>query len=103
MRQGFYLLAGALRPVHSQGGWAQLTLKPLTRLSFHLFSGLMDDRDADLRRGGMGRNLVFGGNFFYNLAPNVIVALEATQTRSTFIGSGLRHNNHYDLALAYLF
>jgi hypothetical protein len=39
----------------------------------------------------------------YKLAPNVVAALEASQTRTEYLGSLLRLNNHYDLALAYLF
>jgi hypothetical protein len=39
----------------------------------------------------------------YKLAPNVLAALEASQTRMEYLGSLLRLNNHYDLALAYLF
>lgn len=102
-RQGFGEVDERVRPVHSRGGWGQLTLRATDRLAFHLFSGQMDDRNSDLRRGSLGKNLVFGSNFFYNLAPNVIVSVEASQTRSMYIGTGLRHNNHYDLALAYLF
>lgn len=63
----------------------------------------MDDRNSYLRQGALGKNLVYGGNVFFNLAPNVIVALEATRTNSTYIGTGTLNNNHYDLALAYLF
>ena len=37
------------------------------------------------------------------LAPNVILALETTQLRTTYLSQGVRINNHYDLALAYLF
>jgi len=33
----------------------------------------------------------------------MIAALEAAQTRTQYLGSALRLNNHYDLALAYLF
>ena len=39
----------------------------------------------------------------YKLAPNVIAALEAAHTRTGYLPSLLRLNNHYDLALAYLF
>jgi hypothetical protein len=39
----------------------------------------------------------------YKLAPNILAAFEASQTRTDYISSGLRLNNHYDLALAYLF
>jgi hypothetical protein len=39
----------------------------------------------------------------YRLAPNVILSLEALQVRTNYIGSGIRLNNHYDLAVAYQF
>ena len=43
------------------------------------------------------------GIVMYKLAPNVVAALEASQARTEYLGSLLRLNNHYDLALAYLF
>ena len=46
---------------------------------------------------------MYAGNLMYKLAPNVLAALEASQTRTEYLGSLLRLNNHYDLALAYLF
>jgi hypothetical protein len=39
----------------------------------------------------------------YRLAPNVMVSLEGAQVRTDIIGTGTRINNHYDLAVAYLF
>jgi hypothetical protein len=39
----------------------------------------------------------------YRLAPNILGAFEYSQTRTTYLGIGTRLNNHYDLALAYLF
>ena len=56
-----------------------------------------------MRPGSVGRNLLFGGNLFFRVAPNVVVGPEVTQTRTSYIGQGIRINNHYDLALAYLF
>lgn len=92
-----------VEPVHSQGGWAQVTLHVAPRLDFHLFSGQQDDRNDDLNAGRIGKNLLFGGNLYYHLAPNVILGLESTQLRTRYIGQGVRINNHYDLALGYLF
>jgi hypothetical protein len=37
------------------------------------------------------------------VAPNVLMGLEASQLRTMYLGQGVRINNHYDLALAYLF
>jgi hypothetical protein len=94
---------GAVIPVHSQGGWGQLAIPVTSRLTFHLFSGLEAGRSADLTNYAIGRNWVSGANLFYRLAPNVLFGAELSQTRTTYIESGLRLNNHYDLALAYLF
>ena len=51
----------------------------------------------------MGKNLAYGANFFYRLAPNVLVSIEASQVRTSYVGGAPQLNNHYDLGLAYLF
>ena len=103
-RQGFTILGpGAVIPIHSAGGWGQLTYLVTERLSFNLFGGEQDGRDRDLLLNNISRNRSYAGNFMYRLAPNVIVSFEALQLRTTYLGNGTRLNNHYDLALAYLF
>jgi len=97
------LPTGALIPVHAKGGWSQLTLIATSRLSFHIFSGLENDRAADLAAYSIGRNWLYGANFFYRLAPNVLLGAEVSQARTAYIDNSFRLNNHYDLALAYLF
>jgi len=101
--QGFYGYGRMQQPVESIGGWAQFTLHTLPRLDFHFFSGQQDDKNRDLDAGRIGKNLLFGGNAFFRLAPNVQLGLELTQLRTFYIGQGVRINNHYDLALAYSF
>jgi hypothetical protein len=104
LRQGFTILGDeAVIAVHSQGEWGQLSLFPSARLSFHVYSGEQHDRATDLAANGISRNFVYAGNFVYKLAPNVLAAFEASQTRTQYLGSVVRLNNHYDLALAYLF
>jgi hypothetical protein len=103
IRQGYFVYGGRGEAVESKGGWAQITVHALPRVDLHLFSGQQDDRDSQLSYGSIGKNLALGGNVFYRLAPNVIVALEGSQYRTRYIGQGVRINNHYDLALAYLF
>jgi hypothetical protein len=66
-----------------------------------IVSGHLDS--WDLGTGAIGKNLLFGGNAYFRLAPNVLMGLEASQLRTTYLGMGVRINNHYDLALAYLF
>lgn len=104
MRQGFTVLpSGRIVGVHAAGGWSQLSLFPTNRLSFHFFGGEEEDRAADLVANSVRRNLSYAGNIVYKLAPNILAAFETSQTRTDYISSGLRLNNHYDLALAYLF
>ncbi|HTX38216.1 MAG TPA: hypothetical protein VME43_24470 [Bryobacteraceae bacterium] len=102
-QQGFGFYAGEAEAVHSRGGWGQITLHLLPRVDFHLFSGEQNDRASDLISGRIARNLLFGWNLYFRLAPNVLLGPEITQLRTLYLDQGVRINNHYDLALAYLF
>jgi hypothetical protein len=104
IRQGVTVLGPHnVDTIRGKGGWSQLTLRASNRLSFHLMGGIHDSRNRDLLPGDIGYNHSYGGNFFYHIAPNVIVSFEAMHTRTLYLGPGLRMNNHYDLAIAYLF
>ncbi len=104
LRQGFVVLApGIARPVHSTGGWGQLALFATSKLTFHVYGGQHWNRPSDLLPGAPQRNFVYAGNFMYRLAPNILGSLEVSQTRTNYLNQPLRINNHYDLALAYLF
>lgn len=103
IRQGYAIYSRQAEPVHSRGGWGQFTFHAARRLDLHLFSGLHDDADQDLIAGGIGKNHMFGANLYYRLAPNVLIGLETSQVRTYYLGQGTRINNHYDLALGYLF
>jgi hypothetical protein len=102
-RQGFAIVKGSPYAVASRGGWGQFTIHALPRLDLHFFTGQVDDANSDLVSGGIGKNLLFGANAFFRVAPSVLVGLEASQLRTVYLGQGVRINNHYDLALAYLF
>ncbi len=93
IRQGFVRVRGpaVALPVHSKGGWAQLTWLA-TPTSFNFFGGQEDDRDqrpawpdASAKIKNTARN------FFYRLAPNVLVGFEASHLRTTYIRSGDPH------------
>jgi hypothetical protein len=102
--QGIVALGpGRLAAVHSKGGWGQLTWRAAPRLWFNVFSGQQDDRNADLAAGAIGKNLAYGANVFFRLAPNVLASFEASQIRTAYIARQTVLNDHYDLALAYLF
>jgi len=101
--QGYTVYGSRIESVHSIGGWGQFTAHLAPRLDLHLFTGQQDDTNSDLGRGRIGKNLLYGGNLFFRLAPNVLLGLETTQLRTVYTGQGTRINNHYDLALAYHF
>ena len=104
LRQGFTILPSDVAiPVHIDGGWGQMTITASPRWSFHLFGGVENDRGSDLIGNGITRNFVSGGNAMWKLAPNVMASLEFTQARTSYLISGTRLNNHYDLALGYFF
>jgi hypothetical protein len=104
LRQGFTILpSDGVIPVHIDGGWGQMTITASPRWSFHFFGGVENDRGADLIGNGITRNFLYGGNAMWKLAPNVMASLELTQVRTTYLLSGTRLNNHYDLALGYFF
>ena len=104
LRQGITIFPnGTLRPIEAIGGWAQISVRATGRLTFNWYAGQEDHRNADLVRGNIAKNLVYAGNFIYRLGPNVLASFEASQTRTTYLGSGTRLNPHYDIALAYLF
>jgi hypothetical protein len=89
--------------VHGAGGWIQFRYIATQRLSFNFYGGQQDDRNRDLVAGRMAKNQYYAGNVMYLLAPNVISAFEMGQARTNYLGIGNRLNNHYDLALGYLF
>ena len=104
LRQAFLILApGVARPVHSTGGWGQIAIFPTPKLTFHMYGGQQLNRAADIPSGSPRRNFVYAGNLMYRIAPNILGSFEVSQTRTSFLNQGIRLNNHYDLALAYLF
>ncbi len=104
LRQGVHILSyGNITPVHSAGGWAQLAIFATKRANVHIYGGEQQDRASDIATGGIRRNVAYAGNVIYRIAPNVLGSVEASQTRTTYLNVGRRLNNHYDLALAYLF
>lgn len=94
---------GRTIPVRSNGGWAQMRIPITARLAFNMYGGEQVNRNSDLGIGSPGSNAAYFSNFMYRLAPNVIVSLEGGQVRTAYYQIGNRLNDHYDLAIAYLF
>jgi len=104
LRQGVTVFSdGVARPVQAAGGWTQLKLRIAPRLTMNLYGGQESDRASDLQAGGISRNLAYAGNLMYRLGTNILTGFEASQVRTTYLGSGTHINQHYDLAIAYLF
>ncbi|MBM3738831.1 MAG: hypothetical protein FJW39_23900 [Acidobacteria bacterium] len=104
LRQGVTVLSPTrIMAVRSKGGWAQASFPFHPRLTFNAFGGIHDDRNRDLLLNNVAVNRTGALNFMYRMAPNVIVTIEGMQIRTTYIGSGNRKNNRYDLSVAYLF
>lgn len=100
---GIALAGNQAIAVRGQGGWAQIRYLATSKLTFDLYGGLQDDRDRDLQALRIGRNHYLAANVMYRLSSNVMAAFEFGQNRTTYLNAGNRLNNHYDLALAYLF
>lgn len=101
---GFTMLpSGQIVPVRSNGGWAQMRIPITARLAFNVYGGEQVNRNTDLVFGNSGSNAGYFSNFMYRLAPNVILSLEGGQVRTAYYQIGNRLNDHYDLAIAYLF
>jgi len=103
LQQGFTVIDGRWIAVPSTGGWAQLRFPITPRLAFDIYGGQEADRNSDLPSAYMAKNQGYFGNVMYRLAPNVIVSLEGGQIRTTYFQIGNRLNDHYDLAIAYMF
>jgi hypothetical protein len=103
INEGYVAYRHSAQAIDSKGGWGQFTVHAAKRLDAHLFTGLQTYRNPLLGAGDVSRNFLFGANLFYRLAPNVLLGPELSQLRTAYIGLGTRINNHYDLALAYLF
>lgn len=105
LRQGVsFVYAGQPpQPVHATGGWAQLQYRATSRLTFNLYGGQEDDDNRGLAAGAIAKNQAYAANVMYRLSSNVLASFEASQLRTTYIGSGTRLNPHYDLGFAYLF
>ena len=104
LRQGVNIIGERkAQPIGATGGWAQLTWRATPRLSFNTYSGQEDDRNRDLLTGNIAKNFVYAGNVIYRFGSNVFASFEASRAWTNYIGSGIRTNNHYDIALAYLF
>jgi hypothetical protein len=101
---GYFVLRPlVIKPVQSMGGWAQLAWLANPKLTFHLIAGQQSNQASEVSEAMIYKNQGYAANLVYRLAPNVLFSLEGMQLRTSYVGSGTRLNNHYDLGVAYLF
>jgi hypothetical protein len=100
---GYFGLGPLVRPVQSIGGWAQLAWLATPKLTFHLIAGQHNNQASEVSDGLIYKNQGYAANLIYRLAPNVLFSLEVMQLRTSYVATGTRLNNHYDLGVAYLF
>ena len=103
INQGYVIYRRNEWPFDSVGVWGQFTVHAARRLDLHAFTGRQNYGLRYLGNGDVSRNAMFGANLLYRIAPNVLLGPEFSQLRTVYIGQGVRINNHYDFALAYLF
>jgi hypothetical protein len=104
LRQGFTIVNdNRAVPIGVTGGWTQFSYLATKRLTFNLFGGQENDRAADLQSGDIRRNFMYAGNAIYRLGSNVLIGAEISQVRTNYFLLPSKLNNHYDLAIAYMF
>jgi len=103
VNQGYAIFNTFANGIHATGGWGQITFHAGTRADLHLFTGQQAYSSHILDDNDVARNLQFGANVFFRIAPNVLLGPEISQMRTSLRSGLIRINNHYDLALAYLF
>ena len=100
MGNGFVFYPGGnIHAVQTTAGWSQFEVPITGRLTFHLFGGIESDHPSLTST----RNFTYASNLIYHLGPNVVLGVEALQTRFGYYEASHQIVNHYDLALGYLF
>lgn len=94
---------GDIRPVDSTGGWAQLAFPLTSRWTLNIYSGVENDHNSFLTASSIVHNWTYASNVMYHIGPNVVVSLEALQMRTRSFSGVEGLQNHYDLAVGYLF
>ncbi|HEV2691033.1 MAG TPA: hypothetical protein VGV35_20900 [Bryobacteraceae bacterium] len=104
LRPGFTVFPGGrIVPVRSNGGWGQMRIPITSRVAFNFYGGQQSNYEADILAGNISSNAAYFANVMYRFAPNVILSFEGGQVRTNYFRIGTRLNDHYDLAIAYLF
>ena len=94
---------GIWMPVHSMGGWGQITVHALPRLDLHLFTGQQDDQEHRSERRPHRQESAVRREPLLPPRAECSAGTGSDASSDHVYRAGLRINNHYDLALAYIF
>ncbi|MFI5231312.1 MAG: hypothetical protein ACHQSE_02245 [Gemmatimonadales bacterium] len=84
-------------PVHDQGGWAQVNVKPSARLVLGAGYGMDDPRDSDLGAGSRLRNAVREAHVQVRPGGPFVFGLEYRRLETTY-STGVLANDHINLS-----
>jgi hypothetical protein len=88
-------------PVHDRGGWAQLNVRPSSRLELGAGCGVSDPDDENLPAGRL-RNAACAGHVTAHPGGPLLAGLEYRRLRTTY-ASGPRDVDHLNLAVGFEF
>jgi len=84
-------------PVHDQGGWAQLNVKPTSRLLLGAGYGMDDPRDSDLAPGSRLKNVAREVHVHVRPGGPFVFGVEYRRLETTY-SSGVLANDHINLS-----
>jgi hypothetical protein len=89
-------------PLKSTGGWAQVNLKPSTRIEFGAGYGFDDPDDAVLGATARKKNVQTAAHLHLRPAGPIILGLEYRRLETTYT-SGPLVNDHFNIAIGFVF
>lgn len=89
-------------PLKSTGGWAQVSLKPTTRIEFGAGYGYDDPDNAALGSSARKKNVQNTAHLHLRPAGPIIVGLEYRRLETTYT-SGPLVNDHFNIAIGFVF
>ena len=89
-------------PVHTQGGWGQLNIKPGTHVVIGGGYGMDDPRDQDLAPGSRLKNVATEGHLHIRPGGPLVFGFEYRRIETTY-ASGKVANDHLNLAIGFEF
>jgi hypothetical protein len=96
------LFGASGNPIHSSGGWAQLNVMPVPRLTLGAGYGVDDPDDADLPATGRLRNAAAEVHLHLRPAGPLLLGLEYRRLETTY-RSGPLVNDHLNVAVGFSF